>query len=124
MDDRQPCEAFVRLGELCLALDQHPLNKHPGCWTHQVDERWWIAVNGHHEWKPAESAKGCSAGAPFMVGPFNCYVEYYGWPAGYFDPFGGTIAAGEGANEATFVAALIAATERAKPLPVDRKSVV
>ena len=115
-DDRV-CEAFVRLGDLCIALGEHPLNKHPGCWTHRVDKRWWVAVNGHHEPKPAESEAGCSKGHPFMVPPFNCYVEYNGWPAGFFDPRGGTLAAGEGANEDTFVAALLAATEAAKQGP-------
>jgi len=32
------------------------------------------------------------------VPPFNCYVEFNGWPAGVFNPFGGIIAAGELAN--------------------------
>jgi len=37
--------------------------------------------------------------------PIHCAVLYNGWLAGVFSPAGGWIAAGEGANENTFIAA-------------------
>ena len=92
------CQAFAKLCDLCIALDAAPANKHAGCWEQQVDPRWWIAFNGHPE------AKKTSKGQD--VDPFHCYVEYNGWPAGVFTPYGGIIAAGEGANEDTFIAAM------------------
>jgi len=94
----QVCEAFAALAELCIALDAAPATKHERCWEQQIDERWWIAFNGHKE------PVGCSDGS--MVEPFHCYVKYCGWPAGVFAPWGGVIAAGEAANEEIFLAAV------------------
>lgn len=91
---------FMLLARLATKDDAAPLNKHPGCWEREIGE-WWIAVNGH------EDAIKCSHGAE--VPPFNCYVEFNGWPAGLFDPLGGIIAAGAAANEETFAAAVEAA---------------
>lgn len=109
----QVCEAFCRVAELCEALGEHPISKYPGCWEHTVDERWKIAVNGHKE------PKKCSL-SDVPVEPFNCYVTFNGWPAFIFNPYGGAGAAGEAANENTFIEALIAATERAaKRLSLD-----
>lgn len=93
------CEAFAKLCDLCIARGEAPANKHPGCWEVQLDKRWWIAFNGHKE--PKQSSKGGPS-----VDPFHCYVEYNGWPAGVFTPYGGVIAAGEGANESMFIQAL------------------
>lgn len=100
------CEAFEALCELCMALGEAPANKHPDCWECKVDERWSIAFNCHKE--PKRSSL-----SDVVVQPFNCYVQYNGWPAGVFDPTGGVIAAGEGANEDTFIAALKERTAKA-----------
>ena len=88
---------FMLLARLATKDDAAPLNKHPGCWERGIGS-WWIAVNGHRD------AIKCSHGAE--VPPFNCYVEFNGWPAGLFDPRGGIIAAGDAANEETFAAAV------------------
>jgi hypothetical protein len=98
------CEAFMRVVELGIALKVKPLPEHDGCWEHQVDKKWFIAVNGHLDPQPIRKHP---SGPPLQ--PYNVFVEYNGWPAGIFDPRGGCIAAGEGANEGTFIAALIAA---------------
>lgn len=102
----QYCEAFVRLMELGFALGVRDINKLPGCWELQVDDNWWIAVNAGHD-TPIE----CSHRV--MVDPFVCYVEFNDFPAGFFNAAGGTIAAGEAANERSFIQALKDATERA-----------
>ena len=99
------CEAFAKLCDMAIALGAAPMNKHAACWEHQVDAQWWVAFNGHPEAK--ETSKG------HQVEPFHCYVEYNGWPAGIFMPYGGCIAAGEGANENTFIAALARAEAEA-----------
>jgi len=90
--------AFARIAELGNRLGAGPLNKHPACWELQIDERWWIAVNGHHDMKK------CSKGADVL--PFHAWIEYNGWPAGMVNPRHGVIAAGAEANETTFIEAL------------------
>lgn len=94
----QVTEAFAEIAALAVRLGVIEINKLPGCWEHQVDERWWIAVNGHNE--PVECSRG------LKIDPFDCYIEFNGWPAGSLNPAGGIIAAGEGANEDTFIEAL------------------
>lgn len=101
----QPCEAFIRLLELGIALNIKPLNQQEACWEHAVDDHWWICINGHKEAR--KNSKG------FAVPPFECVVEWNGWPAGMFGPGGGIIAAGACANEGTFIDALIAAKRAA-----------
>ena len=92
-------EAFALLAELGNAIVASPFNKHPGCWEYQIDDQWWIAVNGHTE------PMACSR-SEIAIQPFHCYIEFNGWPAGVMNPVGGTIAAGDAANEDAFVQAL------------------
>lgn len=100
------CEAFARLCDMAIALGAAPMTKHAGVWEHQVDKQWWVAFNGHTEKKTTSKGQ--------EVDPYHCYVEYNGWPAGIFMPYGGFIAAGEGANETTFIAALQRAEAEAR----------
>jgi hypothetical protein len=93
--------AFDEIAQLAIRLGVVPLNAKPGCWEYQVDAHWWIAVNGHRE------ALKCSKGVE--VKPFECYAEWNGWPAGSFSPAGWIMAAGEAANEDSFIEALRAA---------------
>ncbi len=97
-DEPAVCEAFAAIADLCLALDAAPANRYPGCWELRLDEHWEIAFNGHGE--SVRSSHGVA------VEPYHCYVQFNGWPAGVFGPLGGTIAAGELANEETFLAAV------------------
>ena len=68
-----------------------------GLWTCEVDDHWAVALNGGDE-----DAKW----GGFTIPRFHCAVTFNGFPAGLFHAFGGTIAAGRAANEATFCAAL------------------
>lgn len=102
-------EAFARIAELGGALGVRDVNKLPGCWEHQVDELWHISLNGHR--KTIKDSKG------FEVPSFHAAIEYNGWPAGLIGPGGGIIAAGECANEDTFIEALKAATLKAGRVP-------
>lgn len=107
MTDNPISEAFALICDLGMKDGIKPLNQHEGCWTRKVGKQWWFAVNGLDRDMPARSETGASAnGEPFMVKPFHCYVEFNGWPAGEITPYGGIIAAGEAANEDTFIAAL------------------
>lgn len=66
----------------------------PGLWESKIDDHWTIKCNGHKE---------TMEGVP----PFCWYIEYNGWPAGIIKLRGeGVIAAGEGANEKTLIAAI------------------
>lgn len=61
------CEAFAKLCDLALTLGAGPMNKHPSCWEHQVDAKWWVAFNGHQEAKLTSKGQVVSrerAGAP------------------------------------------------------------
>jgi len=85
------------IADLGAALGVSRINELPGVWTHEVDDHWTIALNGHKEPKEHES---------LSIPPFHCTVWYNGWLAGLFNAFGGTIAAGSVANEDTFCEAL------------------
>lgn len=91
-------EAFAKIALLGAALKVSKINTMPACWEVQIDERWWIAVNAHHE------EIECSTRD--KVPAFHAYIRYNGWPAGILSVSGGIIAAGEGANEDTFIEAL------------------
>lgn len=105
-------EAFVRVVELGLALNIKPLPEHDGCWEHEIDERWWIAVNGHDKPQLMRKHPNLSPLAPYTI-----YVEFNGWPAGLLGIDGGCIAAGEAANERTFIEALLSAIRKAGGTP-------
>ncbi len=81
----------------------------PGCWECEIPGidggTWWWAVNGKDEPRTP-------TGRTIEVPPYHCYLEWCGWPAGIFTPFGGEICAGSVANEDAFIAALQAAIER------------
>lgn len=78
----------------------------PGCWERDLPDGWRISVNGHAD--PTDNSDGVP------VPPFTVYVQYNGWPAGFIDPMGGVLAAGEAANEAAFRAALQKAIDEPK----------
>ena len=94
-------EAFVKAIELAAACGARKINQLPGCWSHQIDGHWKIDVNGKDV--TVEN-----------IPPYHIAIEYNGWPAGILSPIGGIIAAGEGANETTFIAALDKAIFAAK----------
>jgi hypothetical protein len=97
-EDMAICAAFCAVVELGQRRGVERVNQLAGCWEVKIDERWWFALNGHEKPTP------CAAGVD--VEPFSVYVTYNGWPAGMFNPRGGWIAAGEGANEDAFIAAV------------------
>lgn len=96
-------EAYDAVAGLYLSIEEKPIKEHDGCWEHQVDERWWVAMNGHQE------PKQCSTGE--SVPPYHIYIRFNDWPAGMLSPYYGSIAAGEAANENAFIAACKAATQ-------------
>lgn len=98
MDDSDIALAFTLIAEYAIELGARSIGQLDGCWERQIDEHWWVAINGHAE--PVI----CSRGAP--VPELHCYIEYDGWPAGAINAFNGLIAAGEKANEQTFIAAV------------------
>ena len=104
---------FLAIAELALALGVRDLSQRKECWTHQVDARWWIAVNGKQEPQPVTvTAQGGPEGAIIEVPGYSALVYFNGWPAGILDPFGGILAGSGVANEATLIAALQNATPR------------
>jgi len=109
VNDRTVTAAFLAIAELGGALGVR-LDQLPGTWKHQVDDLWHIEVNGHQKALPDAD------GLPLE--PCHCHIKFNGWPAGILNPRGGVIAAGEAANEETFIAALNKATSAlAEPTP-------
>lgn len=76
-------EAFALITDWAIALGAAPLNKHVGCWEHQLGDEWLIAINGHRT--PTKATCGME------VPPFHAYVEHAGWPGGLLSPFGGVV---------------------------------
>lgn len=103
-------EAFSIAISYLLSMGYTKANEYDGCIEQQVDEHWWIALNGHNT--PQVIKKN-----NMIAQPYHIYIEFNGWPAGVMTPFDGQIAAGECANEATFIQALTSATlaNEAKP---------
>jgi hypothetical protein len=91
-------EAFGKIAKLAVLLGVKNIRELSGCWELQIDEHWWIAVNGHRE--PVKNSLGDD------VPPFEAYIQFNDWPAGLISPRGGIIAAGSCANENTFIDAL------------------
>ena len=88
---------LLKIADLALALGVESYNTLPGCWEHQMDEHWFIKINGHKE-------------AIDGIGPSWMIVWFNGWPAGNVHPvLGGVIAKSKSVNEDTFIAALDAA---------------
>lgn len=100
------CEAFVVVCEMGVAMNIAPVNTMPGCWEHQVDDHWWIAMNGHND--EMVTSKGQK------VPPFHVYAERNGWPCMLFSPAGGggftSPTRPEGDMEREFIEAVRAAT--------------
>jgi hypothetical protein len=104
--------AMVAVCDLALSLGFRDLNKRDDCWEHQIDANWWVAVNGRKE--PTKCSHGLT------VHPYQCYIEFNGFPAGIIDPYDGIIAAGDAANEDSFIEAVKAATNHEAIAEFDR----
>lgn len=97
-------EAFYLLALLAHELFGKPLNEHSGVHQVKVDEHWEFSLNASNEERSAGSGE-------IPLPPFSASLKFNGWPAGIVAPSGGVIAAGECANEETFIAALRAALQ-------------
>lgn len=104
---------MLAIGALHKARGGQPLCRVPGLHHMVIDDQWQLWLNGHREPLPLPHLPGTP------VAPFNCYVEFNGFPAGSFSSFGGLLAAGEAANEETLLAALRRATRLAESSAVE-----
>lgn len=84
--------AMMHMAERLGVKDMHRMKR---CWELQVDEHWWIAVNG----KPI--AIKCSKGQE--ISPYHMYVEYDGNVAGLVNVKLGKFVAYKDANEKAFI---------------------
>ena len=93
--------AIEKILELTEALNVQ--NIQGTVWTYQIDDQWFIAVNGQEtdaEVKPCESMTA-------TLRPYHFGVWYNGWLAGVLNPMGGGfLAAGTEANEESFCLAV------------------
>lgn len=95
------CEAFMLIGELAYARGARNIKATTGLHRFDIDATWSVAVNPH-----AEKIEN--------VLPYHAMVWFNGWPAGIVFAYGGSIVAGDGANEDSLVKALRAAIDRQK----------
>lgn len=114
MMDRPVLRAYGLIGELYLAIHDRPVGEqYPGgCWEHAVDDRWFVALNGHEE--PMQAAGPEEELPPVTVNPYEVTVWFNGFPAGSMNPFQGVLAAGAAANEDTFCEAVERAIAQAR----------
>lgn len=97
-DERPISMAFDEIAQYTIAKGQAPIK---GKLYHaKLDDCWEFWVNATGKREIVEGAQ---------LNPYECYVKFNGWPAGILNPFGGCFAAGDAANEDTFIAALRAA---------------
>ena len=106
-------ELWDRIIAIWEVSDLPPMNKIVGCWELEVDEHWWIAVNGH------QGPKDCSRDV--SVPPYHAYIEWCGWPAGMVSPKDGIVAAGREANYPALLQALDAHLERRRQQAEDKE---
>lgn len=85
----QISEAFLRIAERMTRVHGIPLPKRL-CEVGDKDKGWHAALN------PTNAMLD-------DIPPFSAVVHWNGFPAGIIDPRGGILAAGELANEGTFI---------------------
>jgi len=99
-------ERIAVLFDLIVKLHQQQqlpsMDKMDGPWIERVDSRWTFALNGKDKAVRVEPEGSMG----WDVQPYHVAVWFNGWAAGEFSPFSGWMAAGDGANEETFIAAL------------------
>jgi hypothetical protein len=93
---------FMAIAEYALATGAAPIKDK--LWHVKLDKSWEFVVNGFMEEK--ETGPFGQSRCSHKIGPAECYIEFNGWPAGIINPYRGSFAAGELANEQTFCEAL------------------
>ena len=92
-------EVFDLIAQACMRRKLTPIkDKLIGI---ELDDHWKFWVNGY-----SEPQKFITCGVEQTLAPFHAYIEFNGWPAGIVNHYGGAIAAGDLANETTFIEAL------------------
>lgn len=97
------CEAFDRVVTLAEVLGVTKINELDGAWIEKIDSKWTVAINGKE--KPVTVDIPNSMGISDLK-PLHMAIFYNGWLAGLLTLTGGTIAAGSGANENSFIKAV------------------
>ena len=103
-------KAFAIIIDLAVALGVKKICELPGCWERDIDSHWWVAVNGHKE--PMACSKSDEP-----IPPCTAYVQFNGWPAGFFDLNGGIIVAAGPISEKVFIKDVKSAIRRVRELP-------
>lgn len=106
-------EVFDAIANLVIDRNQHPLKQYPNPLHVPVDDQWQVWVNGQMTEREIVDAPESSMAHRLKVPRCTAAVFFNGWLAGFVDPAGGTVAAGEVANEDTLLAALKAARDAA-----------
>lgn len=82
----QLAEVPSKIMELGVALGVENINRLPGAWIHQVDNRWCVAANGHdHDVEISGNGEFMGATIP----PYHFAIWRNGWLAGLMDAFDG-----------------------------------
>ena len=97
-------EAYIKACEIIALVAVKSLIKLPvKKWVGSINEHWVIAIHANKGKEIEFEPKGAMGGkAEFGI----MLVWFNGWLAGMIDPYGGVIAAGELANEDTFIEAI------------------
>ena len=79
-------ELFASIVAYADAMGARNINELPGCWEAKVDDKTFLAVNGH------QTAMKASRGP--VLEPYHAFVEINGWPAALLNPYGGVVMGG------------------------------
>lgn len=97
-------EAFMKTIEVLEKEGHNSLTELPDkIWIKKLDDNWTFAIHANKDEKREIEPEGCmkcDAKAGELI------VWWNGWIAGILTPFNGVLAAGELANENTFIEAL------------------
>ena len=80
-------DIYCTVAELALAMGARDIGRMPGCWEVDLDEGWYLAVNGH----PFEVGAGPVDGEWGQVPARMAAVWCEGVLVGYVDPWQGVV---------------------------------
>ena len=114
-DTPKVCAVFALVAELSVALGVPDMDQLLGCWEHEVEPGWMIAVNvhGHESISAAPVTKKWGKHTPVVLSPYHIAVWRRGKVAGLVSPGGGL--SWTGASEKDFVRDLKKAIKEARP---------
>ncbi len=78
---REVSELFMLIAALAVREGGKDISDHEGCWEHDINEKWRVAVNGHEETVKTEFG--------LSVPPYAALITHLDFPVGILNAVGG-----------------------------------